>query len=224
MRYALLEANLFSSMFAIHVWAVRIFACYFLIKLLVLFFTKSESYQRFRKLTMVPEMILSSVFLLTGIYLAFNSGSIGSGSWFTVKVAAIVACIVFGVIGFRKENKIMAVISVAFLVYAYGVAETHSLNFRKPVSETTTDSTKNSSSEKLSAAQLYSSNCASCHGTDGKAGLSGATDLSTSALATEDALSVVRDGRNTMPAFGQSLTKEQTKSLIDFILTLRTSK
>lgn len=70
-------------------------------------------------------------------------------------------------------------------------------------------------------AQLYSDNCVVCHGTDGKAGMAGATDLSVSVLSHENALSVITNGRNTMRAFGSQFTKEEIEAIAKHVESLR---
>lgn len=69
-------------------------------------------------------------------------------------------------------------------------------------------------------ATLYSNNCVVCHGQDGKAGMTGATDLSTSVLSHEAAIDVVIHGRNGMRAFSE-LSKDDIEAVVKHIETLR---
>lgn len=69
---------------------------------------------------------------------------------------------------------------------------------------------------------LYASNCAACHGSDGKLGAGGASDLSTSDLSTETVADVIEKGRKSMPPHSHVYeTKEELDSLVAFVLTLR---
>lgn len=70
-------------------------------------------------------------------------------------------------------------------------------------------------------AQLYNDNCVVCHGQDGKAGMSGATDLSASVLSHENTLSVITNGRNTMRAFGSQFSKEEIEAIAKHVESLR---
>jgi mono/diheme cytochrome c family protein len=74
---------------------------------------------------------------------------------------------------------------------------------------------------EISGEQVYMDNCMICHGKDGKAQMSGATDLSTSVLVHEAALNVVTNGRNGMRGFGSQLTKEEVDAVVKHIESLR---
>jgi len=70
-------------------------------------------------------------------------------------------------------------------------------------------------------AQLFSDNCAVCHGENGKAGMSGASDLSVSALTHENTVAVITSGRNTMRPFGSQFTKEEIEAIAQHVESLR---
>ncbi len=72
-----------------------------------------------------------------------------------------------------------------------------------------------------SGGQLYNDNCLVCHGADGKAGMSGATDLSTSVLSHEHTVAVITSGRNTMRPFGSQFTKEEIEAIAKYVESLR---
>ena len=61
----------------------------------------------------------------------------------------------------------------------------------------------------LSGKAIYSQYCASCHGDDGKKGLSGAKDLGSSDLSNDESLLVITEGRKNMMAYKGQLSKEQ---------------
>ncbi len=73
----------------------------------------------------------------------------------------------------------------------------------------------------ISGAQLYTDNCVVCHGQDGKAGMSGATDLATSVLSHENTVAVITNGRNGMRAFSNQFTKEEIDAIAKHVETLR---
>ena len=54
---------------------------------------------------------------------------------------------------------------------------------------------------EVSGAQLYQENCVICHGDDGKAGISGATDLSMSSLSEDSIKHYILQGKKSMPPF-----------------------
>lgn len=86
---------------------------------------------------------------------------------------------------------------------------------RRPASTTT--------SAKVQGAMLFGSNCASCHGSDGRGG-EHAPDIATAAdvkrLADSDLITIAREGIPGMPAFGW-LGEEKLTSIIRYVRTLQ---
>ena len=107
-----------------HTLVVSLFLILYLIKTGLLLLGKNELFDRFTKKTRIAEMVVSTLFLLTGIYLATQAPSISAGMWFWVKVAAVAVSIPLAVLGFKRKNKVLALLSFVLLVYSYGVAET----------------------------------------------------------------------------------------------------
>lgn len=69
---------------------------------------------------------------------------------------------------------------------------------------------------------LFVNNCASCHGMDGRLGLSGASDLGVSQLSNEEVISVLKKGRNAMPSFEAILkTQANIEAVAVYTLELR---
>jgi mono/diheme cytochrome c family protein len=68
------------------------------------------------------------------------------------------------------------------------------------------------------AERLYNSNCATCHGVDGK-GIGEFPQLTGTAqiLGGDYARTVIAEGRNKMPAFGGVLTAAQIDEIVDYI-------
>lgn len=76
--------------------------------------------------------------------------------------------------------------------------------------------------EELTGQEIYMENCASCHGSDGKLGLSGAFDLSTSGLTIEEVKKVLNEGRNGMPPMKEILsTQESIEKVAQYTIELR---
>ena len=74
---------------------------------------------------------------------------------------------------------------------------------------------------KAEGAEVYKKHCRLCHGVDGTLGLSGAADLSHSALSPEDTRRVIESGRRTMQAFGGVLSEEEIRAVTDYVISLR---
>lgn len=78
------------------------------------------------------------------------------------------------------------------------------------------------------AAATYRTNCASCHGADGRGSAVGkslhAADLHSAQVQgqTDAQLAdVITQGRGNMPAFGSSLSKDQIGALVKYIRTFK---
>jgi cytochrome c6 len=75
--------------------------------------------------------------------------------------------------------------------------------------------------EKIDGAALYDSKCAICHGGDGKAGVTGASDLSVSTLDHAAAVNVVKNGRKGMRAFGGEMSDAEIEAVVKYAETLK---
>lgn len=71
-------------------------------------------------------------------------------------------------------------------------------------------------------ASLYTINCASCHGEDGKLGASGAKDLTLSKLSDNQIKTIFKKGKNAMPPMADILeNNENIDVVIEHIKSLR---
>lgn len=198
-----------------HTLAVQIFLLIYIIKTVLLLINKHEALDKFTRVLKFPDMIISMLFLLTGIVLAINSGDIGV--WFWVKIVAVIAAIVTAVLGFKNKNKLLAIVSIVLLVYSYGISETKSPVFKKQ-----------NLSEKFSGAdvaqlgaEVYNGECSRCHGADGKLGKSGALDLSVTEKSADSLKSIITNGQNQMPGYSKILSAEQIDAVATYIQSLK---
>lgn len=69
---------------------------------------------------------------------------------------------------------------------------------------------------------LFLNNCASCHGTDGTAGISDAKDLSVTELNRQAIQKIVKEGRKSMPPFEHILSEEgEMDAVVDYVESLK---
>jgi mono/diheme cytochrome c family protein len=213
---------MFNNILLLHKIVVSLYLLFTIIKVAMLLLAKKENTMRFRKKTMFIEITLSVLFLFSGLYLAFTSGTVREGNWFWGKVILIIAVIPIGIIAFRKFNKALAILALLILIYIYGISETHSLTFKEIYNIAAPDSTTTTPAAKIAyGQQVYATACVACHGSDGTLSLSGAFDLTKINLDKDQTVEVITNGRNNMPAFIKALTPNQINAVSMYVLTLK---
>jgi len=190
-----------------HTLVVSLFIVLYLIKATLLVLNRHAALDNFVKKTKVAEMIISTLFLLTG----------NKGTWLWVKLFVIACTIPLAVIAFKKKNSSLALISLMALIYAYGISETKSISMKKADTAVNTEGLEGAAAGKV----IFESKCQSCHGADGKLGLSGAKDLTQSALSPQEKIDIITNGKKTMAAYKDQLSQEQIAAVAEYVQTLK---
>ena len=178
-----------------HFLSVALFLLLYVVKTVLLLANQHSALQAVTDKTKWAERIISVLFLGTGIYLYFNSGNI---TWMLhLKIALVFASIPLAIIGFKRKKAVLAVISLLFLFGAYGLAEMN----KKQATKVERPAVVIAANEMEAGKALYTAYCVVCHGEDGTAGLSGATNLRLSTKTKEEKESFIRIGKGAMPAF-----------------------
>lgn len=201
---------MYTGMLHTHTLVVSLFLLIYLIKTGLLVMGKTEKLIAFTKKIKIPEMVVSALFFITGIYLAVNTGN--AATWLWVKLAAVLIAIPLAVIGFKKLNRNLALLSLMLLIYAYGVSETKSAFFKKE---------EVASIASVNGKEIFETQCISCHGTDGKLKLSGAKDLSLSQITMDERIAIINSGIRTMPAYNSVLSADQIAAVATYTETLK---
>ncbi len=194
-----------------HLLTVILFLTIYLIKTFLLLMNKEEALAKFSKGFKVPEMIISVLFLGTGIYMMIQLPEIKS--LLIIKIVAVFASIPLAVIAFKKKNKMLAVASLILIIAAYGLAEMSKKQKSK--------SMEGISESNVSGQELYNASCLSCHGADGKLNLMGAKDLSISTMDLNARIEIITNGKNAMTPFLGMLNEEQIKAVAEYTETLK---
>jgi len=203
---------MFQPLLTTHKIVVSLFLVIYLVKTILLLSKKSEVLSRFTKIVRIPEMIISLLFLVTGIALAMQIPSVDT--MLIIKIIMVLASIPLAVIGFKKNKQVLALVSFVLIVLSYGLGE---MSKKKMMHTTVVEADKNSTDAKI----LYADYCAKCHGEDGKLGKVGAKDLTLSTLDSVGILEVLHRGRKNMPAFENVLTEEQINEIAKYTQTFR---
>ncbi|HLC83198.1 MAG TPA: c-type cytochrome [Bacteroidia bacterium] len=194
-----------------HLLTVILFLTIYLIKTVLLLMNKEEALAKFSKGFKVPEMIISVLFLGTGIYMMTQLPEIKS--LLIIKISAVFLSIPLAVVGFKKKNKILAVASLLLIIGAYGLAEMSKKQKSKSM-EAITESDVNGH-------ELYTASCVKCHGEDGKLNLLGAKDLTLSTMDLNTRIEIIKNGKNAMTPFSGMLNEEQIKAVAEYTEELK---
>ncbi len=204
---------MYKAIFYTHLVSVNLFLLIYLVKTILLLTNKNENLAKFTKTVKVPEMIISTLFLLTGLYMFTQLPE--KNTFLIIKLIAVFTSIPLAIVGFKKGNKVLAVTAFLLIVAAYGLAE-----MSKKQKATTTEQAQPTS---LNGQEIYTANCAKCHGDDGKLGLMGSSDLSASTKTGTEKAEIIKNGKGAMTAFAGQLNDEQIKAVAEFTETLKTN-
>jgi len=212
---------MYTGFFHTHKLAVTLFLLIYIIKL-ILILSNKEKLEKFTKVIKIPEMIISFLFLATGIYLLINAAEITT--IMIVKYLLVFAAIPLAIIGFKKSKKPLAFVAVLLIIGAYGLSEVNrgKKSQRKEIAASIETNQAAESYDVLAHGKaLYLSQCALCHGDSGKKGLSGAKDLSISEQTKVEMHELIANGKNSMPAYGKNFSREEIDAVIEYVETLK---
>lgn len=217
-----------------HVLVVVLFLLLFIVKAFLLFTNKHQALENIKKKTKVLDIIFGILILVTGGYLIFHYN--GMPTWLIVKVLLVLVAIPLGIVGIKKHNKPLTALSLLLFLYIYGVAETKNLNMKKEKPEQASSIENDTvSAEKTAPAiapemtataltnaqAIYNQLCTTCHGEDGKRGISNAADLSVSTLSLEERKTMILQGKGLMPGYQGQITEQEAEELAAYTQTLK---
>lgn len=100
---------------------------------------------------------------------------------------------------------ILAFMGAMLLLLACAAADGSSINDGTPISP---------------GESTFRNQCVMCHGRKGNLNMSGAKDLTKSALTKEEMIAIVTNGKGGMIGFGKTLSKKQVEEVVDHVRTL----
>jgi mono/diheme cytochrome c family protein len=201
----------------LHRIVVSLFLLHYVVKGYFLIADKKETLAGYTAKTKIAEMILSFLFLGTGIYLLARGPSVSILMW--IKLALVFASIPLAVIGFKKGNKALAMLSIAFLLGAYGLAEVNKKQYAK-MDKAPVDTSTVAADPLAVGRTIYMAKCTACHGENGDAGLGGAKNLRITQLTDDQLKDIIKHGKGGMSAY-PDLTDDQLNGVVTFIKALK---
>lgn len=214
---------MFTGLLHTHKLVVILFILLYLIKTTLLLIGKKEILANFSKKARIPEMIISTLFLLTGAIMLFQLPEINQFMIF--KIVAVFASIPLAVIGFKRYNKGLAILSFVLLIGSYGLAEM-SRRYVKKV-EVADTSVANAAAPNYDVVAhgkaLYAGNCVACHGQDGKAGIAGAKNLTISQLDESGIINIISNGKNAMPPYKKVFNEQEMVALAKYVQSIKSN-
>jgi mono/diheme cytochrome c family protein len=204
-----------------HKLVVVLFLLIYLVKTVLLLANQKDLLAKVKKYVRIPEMVISFLFLLSGLYLLTQKPNpISAFTW--IKLVAVLAAIPLAVVGFKKENKVLAALSLLLIIAAYGLAEVAKRNVPKQEIAVAVANPADPAYDKVVHGKaIFTSYCAACHGQDGKLGLAGAKNLTISTLTDEKIVSIISNGKNAMSSYKKVLNAEEIAAVAAYVKVFR---
>jgi len=212
---------MFTGLLHTHKLVVVLFMLLYLIKTILLLLNKKEALASFSKKTRIPEMIISTLFLVTGLVMIFQLPVINKFMIF--KIVAVFASIPLAIIGFKKANKALATLSLILIIGSYGLAEMSSRYVEKvEVAEGVVSDAGTADYDALVHGKaLFAANCVQCHGEDGQLGIAGSKNLTVTQLDETGIKNVILNGKNAMPPYKKILDKQEVSALTKYVQSMK---
>jgi cytochrome c553 len=218
-----------------HVLTVTLFVIFLLFKSILLFANKMTLLSKVKSKFKLVDPILGVLMLATGGYLLSLYGS-DAPTYLWIKLVVVLFIIPIGIVAFKKENKVMALIALLLTFYIYGVSEVGSLTFSKddhlteqigdPQPEETGSVASDIIAQNLESVlatgkEIYLAECKKCHGKDGKKGLFKSPDLTKSNLNLAERIAWIKKGKGVMPAYENELSEADIESVAAYLDELK---
>ncbi|MBA3664610.1 MAG: cytochrome c [Bacteroidetes bacterium] len=187
-----------------HYLVVILFLLIYVVKTVLLLSNRKDLLAAFTKKIKIPEIIISFLFLATGIYLMIQLPVIHYLMW--VKLVLVFASIPIAVIGFKKGNKILAALSLMMITASFGIAE---------IAKKKKMQADNTHIVATDGKALYENNCKLCHGDDGRLGAMGSKDISSTPLDVAGIKNVILNGQSSMAKV--PVTEEQATAIAEYV-------
>ncbi len=211
----------FIALYHTHKLVVILFILIYFTKAIMLLIGNREALEKFKRKIKIPEAVISALFFITGLIMLKNIAVFNM--IFAIKLILVVLAIPLAVVAYKKEQKLLGVLAVVVLLGAYGLAEFYKASFAKKhtIENVVTNPGEPGYDILAHGKALYQAQCSVCHGDDGRAGRSGAKDLSVSTKTDKEITSLIKTGKNTMPPMDKLFDEAELNALTAYVKSLR---
>lgn len=219
-------------MFPLHVTAVTLSLIFLVYQTILLIFNKHNLLNKVRSKTKLLEIILGFLILISGIFLFVLVGHLQT--YLIAKLMLVLIAISMSIFGLKKENKILATLSVLLFLYIYAISATKSISFNRERIDFDDFDFYSKGSEQadeiLNATQsaslqqgkvIYKVLCAECHGEDGEKEIDNAANLVRSELSMDEQISIIKFGKGTMKGYDAELSEQEIELVAAYTETLQ---
>lgn len=205
-----------------HKLVITLFILIYLVKFILLMSGKHKTLESFSARIKIPEIIVSSLFLITGVSLLFETAEISG--LMVAKIIVVGLSIPVAIKAYRGKNKLLAALSFLMIIGAYGMAEMNKymiIHTQDLPSDVVTDASDPAYSMVIHGKALYDTQCINCHGADGTLQMSGANNLRLSKMTEDQIVERINTGKMTMPPYDDFFTNHEKKAISEYILSLQ---
>lgn len=221
-----------NNMLFLHVAAVTLFLILLIFKTFLLLINKKEFLAQIRDRSKAIDLVLGISILISGAYLLIIIGSISI--YIIAKIVLVLIAIPLGIFGLKKDNKILATLSVLIFIYVYAIAETKNIALKNGIHNSDINSFQDYSdhqaNEILREAEsatlqqgkvIFKVLCVECHGENGQKEIAGTGSLATSKLGMEEQITIIAEGRGEMSGFEAELSEHEIELVAAYTKTLK---
>ncbi len=215
---------MYTGLLHTHKLVVVVFLLIYFIKTTLLLFNKNNLFTLFSKKIKIVEMGVSALFLLTGLVMLFSMAKITAFQ--IIKIILVFSAIPLAVVGFKRMNKALALLSFLFIIAAYGLAEMSkkALISKEPIAENIiTDINDKDYNIIAHGKAIYQIQCVICHGKKGNQKIAGAKDLTMSQKRESEIKKLLKNGKNSMPSYKKVFNEQEMEAITAYVLTLKKS-
>lgn len=108
----------------LHWLFIALYLIFYLVKCYLFLAGNTNTFASWRKKTLIPENLFAVGFLATGILMLVQYGTswLSASPWMHAKITLVIIAIPLGIVGFKKENKVLVFLSATLFIAVLAMA------------------------------------------------------------------------------------------------------